>query len=151
DNSPPGLWRALGRAAIYVLLPPAPYWIAFGVDPKAYLNGPPGVQYLISSSFFVVVALLFCTARRRNGFAAIHDLFTGTRVISRVALQSRPGLAAGETPPLATESNAGIGPYHVLETIEKSANIEWLLGYDLRLLRKVWLRIVTPGTPPVSA
>ena len=48
------------------------------------------------------MADLFCMARRRNGFAAIHDLVTGTRVISRVALQSRPVLAVGETPPLLT-------------------------------------------------
>ena len=44
-----------------------------------------------------------------------------------------------------------VGPYHVLETLETNADGQWLLGYDLRLLRKVWIRTVPPGTPPVPA
>jgi len=102
-------------------------------------------------SYYIVLALLFCTARRRNGFAAIQDLVTKTRVISRAALQSRPVLAAIELPPPAVESTVTVGPYHVLETLEKARPGEWLLGYDLRLLRKVWLRLVPPGTQAVPA
>jgi len=73
DHSSPG-WRALGRALMYVLLPPLPYWIAFQGDPRVYLNQPQAVQYLMSSTFLVALLVLFCTARRRNGFGAIHDL-----------------------------------------------------------------------------
>ena len=98
-----------------------------------------------------MLALLFCTARRRNGFAAVQDLVTKTRVISRAALESRPVLSAGETPPPAVDAKSTVGPYHVLETLETGAGGQWLLGYDLRLLRKVWIRTVPPGTPPVSA
>ena len=45
------------------------------------------------------IAVLFSTARRRNGFAAIHDLLTGIRVVSRTALLARPTLSYPETPP----------------------------------------------------
>jgi hypothetical protein len=151
DQSSPGLLRALGRALIYVGLPPLPYWVAFRGRTQLYLSQPQSVQLLMSAMFFIVVALLFCTARRRNGFAAIHDLITKTRVVARVALQARPVLTVSETPPPAIEGQRTVGPYHVLETLEKSTDVEWLLGYDLRLLRKVWVRVVAPGTPPVVA
>ena len=98
-----------------------------------------------------MLALLFCTVRRRNGFAAVQDLVTKTRVISRAALDSRPLLPVGESQPPAVDANPVVGPYHVLETLETNADGQWLLGYDLRLLRKVWIRTVPAGTPPVPA
>jgi len=151
DHGSPGFWRALGRALIYVLAPPLPYWIVFHGDARAYLNQPQAVQYLMSSTFLVALLLLFCTARRRNGFGAIQDLLTKTRVVARTALQSRPELAVSELPPPNEGTQRMVGPYHVLESIEQSANAEWLLGYDLRLLRKVWIHMVSPGTAPVPA
>jgi hypothetical protein len=47
------------------------------------------------------------------------------------------------------EAKPLIGPYHVLETLENSGGAAWLLGYDIRLLRKVWIRTVPGGTPPL--
>jgi len=151
DNGPPGLRRGLVRALSYMLLPTLPFWIASGGDPFAFLRGPAVNQYFIQISPYLVLALLFCTVRRRNGFAAIHDLLTRTRVISRTALQTRPALAASESAPAAVETKPQVGPYHILEPLGRTGDAEWLLGYDLRLLRKVWLRVVPPGTPPVPA
>jgi eukaryotic-like serine/threonine-protein kinase len=148
DHGSPSVWRALGRALIYVALPPLPFWILFHGDPRAYLHQPPAIQYLMSATWFIALVLLFCVARRRNGFAAIHDQVTRTRVIARNAVQLRPELVLSETPPSA-ESQRMVGPYHVLETLEELPEMQWLLGYDMRLLRKVWLRVVPPGTPPV--
>jgi eukaryotic-like serine/threonine-protein kinase len=151
DHSPPGVPRALARALLFVLLPVLPFWIASRGDPFAYLHYSGAVQYLMQFSFYLVLALLFSTVRRRNGFAAVHDLITKTRVISRAALQPRSMLSPVENPPPAVEARPRIGPYHVLETLGKSGGAEWVLGYDLRLLRKVWLRVVPSGTPPVPA
>lgn len=150
-NNPPGIPRALLRAGFYVVLPMLPYWLIYGSNPRAYLGSSFATQYLLGISFYFVLALLFSTMRRRNGFAAVHDLVTKTRVISRVAFLARPALAVKETPPPALEGQRTIGPYHVLETLEKTADAEWLLGYDLRLLRKVWIRVVSSETPPVPA
>jgi hypothetical protein len=150
DKSAPGFLPALCRAVLYVLLPVLPYWLLYGSNPMAYLSGSTATRILMGSSFYVVLALLFCTVRRRNGFAAVHDLVTNTRVISRVALQSRPAPLVAETPPPPAENRPAIGPYHLLETLEESPGTKWLIAYDLRLLRKVWLRTVTPGTPPVA-
>ncbi|MGO9109710.1 MAG: protein kinase domain-containing protein, partial [Thermoguttaceae bacterium] len=151
DKNPPGFFRALLRALIYVVTPSLPSIIAWGNGPKAVLQSPTVLQQLIGFSFYFVLALLFCTARRRNGFAAVQDLVTKTRVISRTALELRPILSTIDTAPPAVDTKPAIGPYHALETLETSAGGQWLLGYDLRLLRKVWIHTVPPGTPPIAA
>lgn len=151
DNSPPGVPRGLARGLLYVALPIAPYWIFSGGDWLAYYRNPTWQNYALQWCYYVVLALLFCTVRRRNGFAAVHDLVTRTRVVLRAALQVHPGSAAAENPPAAVEGRPLVGPYYVLETLGRSKGMEWVLGYDLRLLRKVWLRVVPPGTPPVPA
>src|SRR5207247_1331217 len=106
-------------------------------------------QTLLGLSIYVVIALLFVTARRANGFAAVQDLLTKTRVVSRAAVISRPMLPASELPPPAAESAVTIGPYHVLETLTEFAGEKWFLAYDLKLFRKVWIRMVGPERPPV--
>lgn len=151
DRNVPGYLRAFLRALIYVGTPLLPFCAYYGRDPRAYIYSPSTLQTLLGFSFYIVLALLFCTARRRNGFAALQDFATGTRVISRVALESRPALVVSDVSPGAAEGGVTVGPYQILERLEKSAAAEWLLGYDLRLLRKVWIRVVAPGTPPVPA
>src|SRR5262249_38501915 len=79
----------------------------------------------------------------------LQDFATRTRVVSRVALELRPPLVSSEVPPRAVEGGVTVGPYQILERFEKSAAGEWLLGYDLRLLRKVRIRVVPPDSPPV--
>jgi eukaryotic-like serine/threonine-protein kinase len=195
DRNPPGFARACLRALIYVLPPFLPYWLAFGTNPKAYLTMSQWTQMLIGASCYVIMALLFVTARRRNGFAAVQDLVTGTRVVSRTALSARPALPMSELPSPAVESALTIGPYHVIEAlgegVEKvplssrgrevaqagaggsgggidqslltsaatregealggKGGVKWFLAYDLKLLRKVWLREVSAGTEAVPA
>ena len=150
DKNPPGFSRALLRALIYVVLPVLPAWIVYGADPRAMIQYQGIFQQLVGFSFYFVLALMFCTVRRRNGFAAVQDLATKTRVVSRAALEMRPVLSAVETPPLDVAAKPAVGPYHVLEALETCDDRQWLLGYDLRLLRKVWLRTVPSGTPPVA-
>jgi eukaryotic-like serine/threonine-protein kinase len=150
DRNPPGIPRALARALIFQILPVLPYWVSFGFNPLSYMSQTSlSTQYLVSTCYYLIVGLLFCTARRRNGFAAVQDLLTGTRVIRRPSHQARPVLPAGEETPLATTAAPAVGPYHVLQSLEKSASGEWLLAYDTRLLRKVWIHVVLAGTPPV--
>jgi eukaryotic-like serine/threonine-protein kinase len=149
DRNPPGVGRAWLRALVFILPPFLPYWLSFGANPRAYLSTSQWIQTLIGLSCYVVMALLFVTARRRNGFAAVQDLLTRTRVVSQAAFGMRPVLAASEAPPPAAESATTIGPYHVLQPLAEAAGAKWFLGYDLKLLRKVWIRTVPPGTEPV--
>jgi hypothetical protein len=152
DRNPPGFARALLRALLYAVPPAIPSWLAwlaYGPNPMGYMGASRLTQTLLALSCYVIMGLLFCTVRRRNGFAAVQDLLTGTRVISRAAFGSRPVQASGEAPLPAAESAAAIGPYQVLQALADSASAKWFLGYDLKLLRKVWIRTVPPGTPPI--
>ncbi|MBX3746093.1 MAG: protein kinase [Verrucomicrobiae bacterium] len=150
DRSFPRLPQALARAAIYTTVPVIPYWTVMLVtrDPLSYAGPTPGT-YVLSLSYYAVLGLLFATARRRNGFAAVQDWLTGTRVVSRAVLERRPVLPFTEPSPAGVETRPIVGPYHVLESLGKAGEAEWMEGYDLRLLRRVLLRIVPPGTPPL--
>jgi hypothetical protein len=85
--------------------------------------------------------VLFVTARRKNGFAALHDLLTGTRVVTKTERESRIRLPIGGEPlPEGGQKTRTIGPYAVLSTLKHDSDEEWSLGYDPCLLRKVWIR-----------
>jgi hypothetical protein len=183
NRNPPGFARAGLRALVYFLPPLLPYSVTFGMNPKASMSASQLIQTLIGCSVYAIMALLFVTARRRNGFAALQDLVSKTRVVSRAAVGLRPILPASEAPPPSVESALTIGPYHVLQAFTEgrarhsvravnaedpaeldalrepggahgvtrptAAGGKWFLAYDLKLLRKVWIRTAPPGTPPV--
>jgi uncharacterized RDD family membrane protein YckC len=149
DRNPPGFLRAWVRALVFVVPPLLPYWLAFGKNPKAYMSASQLTQMLFGVSIYAAMALLFVTARRRNGFAAVQDVLTKTRVVSRAAAASRPTRPASELPPSSVESAITIGPYHVLQALTESAGEKWFLAYDLKLLRKVWIRVLPPDKQPV--
>ena len=152
-RSAPGVARALLRAVIFLVLPVLPIWIYLGFDPaKAATLGTQAGSMAIGYSQFVVIALLFvASARRRNGFAGLHDLASGTRVIRKAAYEARPSLEVEEPPQPVSETTPQIGPYYVLDRLDKTEAGELLLGYDARLLRKVWIRRLPEGAPPVPA
>lgn len=100
-----------------------------------------GVAYLLA---------MFVTARRANGFAAVHDLLTDTRVIQKAAQQQRTIFAQADTPIITTGEMPKLGPYHVLAALSSDGGGSLLLGYDTRLLRKVWIRKTPPGSAPVA-
>jgi hypothetical protein len=160
DGHTPGISKALARFLIFygfsglpvlALTLLSPYWITqYAGDPKGGLALGGLALVLPSAVQILMFLLLFCTCRRRNGFAGLHDLWSRTRVVSRSVQPIRPVLPpAQETPPAAGE-RPQIGPYHVLGELGRSGEAELFLGYDARLLRKVWLRKAAPGTPPIA-
>jgi len=150
NKSAPGISRALLRALVCVVVPGAPCWLVLGANPRAYAAASAVLQNLLGFSAYFILISMFCTARRRNGFAAVQDFLTQTRVISRAGFQFRPIAFLDEAPPADVVATPALGPYHVLETLEKTETTSWLLGYDLRLLRKVWIRTLPSGIAPVS-
>jgi uncharacterized RDD family membrane protein YckC len=85
----------------------------------------------------VLFAILFCTARRRNGFAGLHELATGTRVVAAAAAREWR-LPAGRTvsPRIETPHIARVGPYQIIGSLAPGLR----LGFDDRLQRQVWIR-----------
>jgi hypothetical protein len=103
-----------------------------------------GVQVATSSAFGYARPLLyflyflgFVTMRRRNGFAAVWDLATGTRVVAKPRGAERPVIEVEEEPEVSVEEAATVGPYPVVEEIVPG---EWIAADDPILRRRVWLR-----------
>ena len=89
-----------------------------------------------SPALLTGLSLLFVTARRRNGFAGLHDLVTHTRVVSKLAFAPRPSLQVTESRPPVASSATRFGPFVVLDEVSEAGV---LVGFDRRLARKVWI------------
>jgi uncharacterized RDD family membrane protein YckC len=113
------------------------------------LNG--GIGGLITFVMLIVpLLLLFSTARRRNGYQGLHDIAARTRVViaSKLSRDERPATEkAGEE----SSDDDRIGPYHLMKRLGRTVQGEMFLGYDPRLLRKVWIYTHPDGTAPVAA
>jgi len=156
ESQRPGFARALGRAAVYqtpamlTTVPLAMYGTLFSTD-SAALTRDPMLAAGVSVVYYVLLALLFVTARRRNGNAALQDRLSGTRVIRR---RARAAVAAVDLPtdpavtPLARATHAG--PYNVIASLGSTDAGELRPGFDLQLKRRVWLHVLPPGTAPIA-
>ena len=142
DRGLPGIRRAFLRAAVFTLVPALPVLL-----PR---SGPYNIGYSIKVFFigFALTICLFASVRRRNSFAGLHDLASGTRVVLRAALQAhRAAQARAETVP-AVGSGEKMGPYSVLKSLWESGEERLLLGFDEQLQRRVWLHVRSLGSPP---
>src|SRR5690606_30991010 len=84
---PAALRAAVFYAPSLLILVPV---LIVGAQPLAeYLLAHQGVAAAMSLTGMVLTMLLFVTMRRRNGYAAVHDLLTDTRVVRRAARELR--------------------------------------------------------------
>jgi uncharacterized RDD family membrane protein YckC len=153
DGQRPGIARALGRVLMYQL--PA----LVSIVPTAAIGSQrmtewttrvPWAGPLLGIGSYVVLALLFSTARRRNGFASVYDLVTGTRVVLRRARIETSPVDLGVSPGTQSLADvAAIGPYDIIGALGVTATGDVLLGRDERLKRSVWIHRQPPGTPAV--
>ncbi len=93
------------------------------------------------------IAIVSSTMRPSNGFAGLHELASGTRVMQsrKVAARRKPELAVGpglvdaQTP--AEAFRGQMGPYRVEGRIAYAGDADLRLGRDDALSRMVWIRI----------
>lgn len=102
-------------------------------------------EWMASDFIWIGFVLLFVTMRRSNGFAAVHDLATGTRVVVKARSLARPRLGVPEFTPPPDSANR-VGPYLIAETWPAEG---WSTGYDELLRRPVWIK--QTGTDASSA
>ncbi len=128
---------------VQVLVPGMLQWIA-----------RPGYGMALGSVLsFAMLAAQFSTARRRNGYAGVHDLASGTRVVIQAArtaagiVRRRPAQSMARPAGLDSES---IGGGFVVLPGAIEGQPDWRPGYDPRLGRAVWIRQVPVGTPPIE-
>lgn len=150
--SPSAMARRLAVYHLPALAVVVPAWTAGREQAMAYLQREPQMAAAASVVALVVMAGLFATARRRNGWAALHDLASGLRVVARV---DEPRRLAG---PGRSFENVGVpatrlrcGPFDVRADAGETGAGRLLLGVDAVLRRRVWLHAVPRGTPPLDA
>ncbi|MEP7308536.1 MAG: protein kinase [Acidobacteriota bacterium] len=154
DGQPAGLAPALRRAVIFQTPSVIGVLPALFLGPGRFMESLGAWQRVDPTAatlmVWVPLALLFCTARARNGFAGVHDLASGTRVVRRLERSARSVLPVGDSPPVAGPGGRRFGPYEVVGTLGRTDVGEVLLGFDPGLRRHVWIHSLPPGSAAVG-
>ena len=150
DGQTPGLGRATLRVLVFSLVPALPNLTGriMSANAEAYWQFMQTASgQLLALSGGLLSLALFSTARRANGFAALHELASGTRVVRRHATVHRPHMKeeAHAARPELRDAPASIGPYRVIGAVDPRV----LVGLDSALGREVWIRVGAPGDAAV--
>ncbi len=152
DRRRPGLARAFLRAALLVaVLAGIPFAATRLPGSSGSVGGAtPDLGRSIAAAV-VTVALLFGVARRRTGWAGLHETVSGTRVVlTRKPRAARPvpfaPVAADGAAPSAAAGER-IGPYGVLSTLREEAEERLVEAWDEVLQRRAWIRVQPAGAP----
>jgi eukaryotic-like serine/threonine-protein kinase len=102
---------------------------------------------------FVYLIFLFSIARKSNGYFALHDRWTATRVVRRRArAEKRDRERRTATDAASIEGSDRIGPYIVPAGTATTVAARTLTSaYDDRLQRRVWIEQLPAGTPALPA
>ena len=160
DGQPPGLGRALLRVFIYSLPVTLPSFALMATvplmnlstisQPGEWLTGREG-SAITDWAWLPLTILWFSTMRQRNGYAALQDKLSGTRVITRPRSQARPRLGGNALPPRASVSVTlpKFGPYESKDSLWKTNDEELVLAFDPALQRKIWIHLRPAASAPI--
>jgi hypothetical protein len=86
--------QAFIRAGLWTLslLPGGLVWVVLGPQTLSATMSSAGLSLYLAAYGVALMGfvLLFATARTRNAFAGVHEVLTGTRVVSRLVFESSP-------------------------------------------------------------
>ena len=150
DGDVPGLLRAFIRTCIWItaweLTSPT---VSLAVWHTSHPDSgiPHTLHHVLELTSFL---LLFLTARRGNGFAGLHDLVSGTRVVRNVPRRVRAvAAAAGEG--IGVEPAEGrVGAFTVRYVLWGAGRERLLRAVDEQLGRWVWIHVRPRDAPPVA-
>ena len=141
--------RAFIRAGLWTLstLPGGLAWLVLGPETLSSTTSAAGVGYLAAhGAGLISFCVLFSTARTRNAFAGLHEVLTGTRVVSMLVFETRPVHPHPLPAPAVAPTAPRLAHYVILD---EAAPPGVVVGYDETLARRVWIRHGTAGAPPV--
>jgi serine/threonine protein kinase len=148
----PGPRRAMMRALVFGLPSQVISLIAGWLILPTVSDISPG--FVSGTAGVVWLAILFSTARKANGYAALHDRASRTRVVrSRATVEARDRLDRAQSERSAViDPGIRIGPYLVpagtAVDVQTAVRVD---GFDDRLERRVWIELLPTGSPPLPA
>jgi eukaryotic-like serine/threonine-protein kinase len=152
DRAAPGLRRACVRIGCVLLVTQTATLFALltmtGAEYERRIVSDDGEFFwfaVLFGTFLVSWLALFLTMRRRNGFAAIHDLVSGTRVVRKAKTKARPCPKTSDAKDEAPAEGERIGPFIVIKPLSKTMS----LAHDPPLRRRVWI-VRGTGFQPVN-
>jgi hypothetical protein len=163
-SEPPGLWRGLGREAVFLGVSGTALNLLVGA---VWGRLDPSLNALIQiPGTFLGLALCFSTMRARNGYRGLHELLSGTRVVQLPPLPapaSRKSVPAGDDQGSDPSLSSGIklmpsptvvlprqiGPFAIRGALRWDGSERLLLGEDASLERLVWVRLRPPAGGPL--
>lgn len=151
DRSVSGIPKALLRAFIIMIVVELPVIVRFVSETFAHATAAGWPMFAFDCGSWLLLLLVFSTARRRNGYAGLHELASGTRVILNSAYRARPVVQTPHEPLALPSVRQRIGPYSVLANSDEAGSEVAVVGFDPSLQRRVWIISHPNGTPPVSA
>jgi len=151
DGVAPGIRRGVRRALAFALTAQAVLFLARMSILRAAPEFPVRVLDAIAVSVYLII--LFSTARPSNGFQAIHDRVSRTRVVRRRArvearLRAERSLRDEQLP---FEDGVRVGPYLVPASTPHAVQAHSVEGFDDRLHRRVWIDLLPAGGAPLNA
>lgn len=148
-----GLGKCFLRAGVFLLIYQLPNIVVvavLGVD----VTYAPAAGLIPMIGILVAWAILASTMRRANGFAALHEVASRTRVVD---IQHEPSPAeAPQDQPLAVQPGgpmvARLGPYRTVGTVWERDGEALVIGHDDVLKRDVWIHLYRDGAhaPPLE-
>ncbi|HEX5108135.1 MAG TPA: RDD family protein [Vicinamibacterales bacterium] len=125
-------------------------------DTKFYWNVRDMAELAAAVVVGVLTLALFLTARRRNGWAGLHDLISGTRVVSIAAARGRQTAAVANAAAIAQTAGSALGertygPFLTAVDPGDRVHARSIVAFDPVLRRRVWIRTATEGTPAISS
>ena len=145
DKGTPSLPRTLLRSSFFKLLPGLPGLILL---PLTSLEPSIGRLNLVASTSILLWGLIFVTARKRNGWAGMHELISGSRVVEASKLQERK--QPPTQPMTLVKADGQIGPYRITGEISQKNDERLVLAHDPDLQRDVWVHIRDRRVPVLA-
>jgi eukaryotic-like serine/threonine-protein kinase len=141
DGGTPSLGRVAWRTGAFLLLYAGPS-VVVQMTGGGNLAASPWLRFAAGIAQLLMVGLLISTMRRRNGYAGLHEIASGTRVVavlSRERAAPVPRVAPAVTP---APASGVYGPYHTTGTLWRDGRGAVLLAHDAELHRDVWIHEV---------
>lgn len=140
EGVPAPFGRILGRTLIFVAVIHGPEALFLALDMLQVELGAVSPKFLVIPGAACGAIVVCLTMRRANGFAGIHELASGTRVLA-VRAGEKAATEDYENPGSASSIAVGqtFGPFRVTHVVWETADAGFLIGKDEALDRNVWV------------